>query len=76
MLGGFGLLGVDTSGEGAGALVLLVVTLGTTLALLGFGLVQAATAKALVEIDRGTRSGRSTRTAWRSLVSAPCSARC
>jgi hypothetical protein len=56
--------------------VLLVVTLGTTLALLGFGLVQAATAKALVEIDRGTRSGRYTRTASRSLVSARCSARC
>jgi hypothetical protein len=57
VLGGFGLLGVDTSGEGAGALVLLVVTLGTTLALLGFGLVQAATAKALVEIDRGNEVG-------------------
>ena len=57
VLGGFGLLGVDTSGEGAGALVLLVVTLGTTLALLGFGLVQAATAKALVEIDRGNEIG-------------------
>ena len=57
VLGGFGLLGVDTSGEGAGALVLLVVILGTTLALLGFGLVQAATAKALVEIDRGNEIG-------------------
>jgi hypothetical protein len=57
VLGGFGLLGVDTSGEGAGALVLLVVTLGTTLALLGFGLVQAATAKALVEVDRGNEIG-------------------
>jgi hypothetical protein len=57
VLGGFGLLGVDTSGEGAGALVLLVVTIGTTLALLGFGLVQAATAMALVEIDRGKKIG-------------------
>jgi len=57
VLGGFGLLGVDTSGEGAGALVLLVVTVGTTLALLGFGLVQAATAKALVEVDRGNEVG-------------------
>jgi len=57
VLGGFGLLGVDTSGEGAGALVLLLVILGTTLALLGFGLVQAATAKALVEVDRGHEIG-------------------
>ncbi len=57
VLGGFGLLGVDTSGEGAGALVLLVLTVGTTLALLGFGLVQAATAKALVEVDRGNDVG-------------------
>jgi hypothetical protein len=57
VLGGFGLLGVDTSGEGAGALALLVVTIGTTLALLGFGLVQAATAQALVEIDRGKEIG-------------------
>ena len=51
MLGGFGLVGVDTTGEAAGALVLLVVAVGTTLALLGFALVQAATACALVEID-------------------------
>ncbi len=57
VLGGFGLLGVDTSGEGAGALVLLVVILGTSLALLGFGLVQAATACALVELDAGREIG-------------------
>ena len=57
VLGGFGLLGVSASGEGAGALALLVVTLGTTLALLGFGLVQAATACALVEVDRGREIG-------------------
>ncbi|HKB21071.1 MAG TPA: hypothetical protein VKC65_08675 [Gaiellaceae bacterium] len=57
VLGGFGLLGVDTSGEGAGALALLVVTVGTTLALLGFGLVQAATACALVEVDSGRKVG-------------------
>ncbi|HEU5064783.1 MAG TPA: hypothetical protein VFT86_02705 [Gaiellaceae bacterium] len=57
VLGGFGLLGVDTSGEGAGALALLVVMVGTTLALLGFGLVQAATACALVEVDTGKEIG-------------------
>ena len=57
MLGGFGLLGVDTTGEGAGALALLVVAVGTTLTLLGVGLVQAATACALLEIDSGRDVG-------------------
>jgi hypothetical protein len=57
VLGGFGLLGIDTTGEAAGALALLVVAVGTTLALLGFGLVQAATACALVEIDSGRPIG-------------------
>jgi hypothetical protein len=57
VLGGFGLIGIDTSGEGAGALALLVVTLGTTLALLGFGLVQAACACALAEVDAGREVG-------------------
>jgi hypothetical protein len=53
VLGGFGLLGVDTTGGSAGALVLLVLAVGTTLALLGFALVQAATTCALVELDAG-----------------------
>jgi hypothetical protein len=57
VLGGFGLLGVDTTGESAGALVLLVFGIGLTLALLGFGLVQAAIACALVRIDEGERVG-------------------
>jgi hypothetical protein len=57
LLGGFGLLGIDTTGESAGALALLVVAVGTTLALLGVGVVQAATACALVEIDRGRPLG-------------------
>jgi hypothetical protein len=51
VLGGFGLIGVDATGQAAGALLILVVGVGTTLALLGLGLVQAATACALVEID-------------------------
>ena len=51
LLGGFGLLGVDTTGETAGALVLLVVAIGTTLTLLGLAFVQAATACALLRID-------------------------
>ena len=48
-----GSLGVDTTGRSAGGLVLLVVAVGTTLALLGFALVQAATTCALVELDAG-----------------------
>jgi hypothetical protein len=57
VLGGFGLLGVDTTGEPAGALALLVVAVGTTLALLGVALVQAATACALLAIDAGRPIG-------------------
>jgi hypothetical protein len=57
ILGGFGLVGIDTTGSAAGALLLLVVGVGTTLALLGLGLVQAATACALVEIDAGRPIG-------------------
>jgi hypothetical protein len=55
LLGGLGWAGVDTTGEGA--LVLVVVTIGLTLALLGLALVQAATARALVELDRGREIG-------------------
>jgi hypothetical protein len=55
VLGGFGLLGVDTTGESAGGLVLLLVAVGTTLTLLGFGFVQAATACALADIDAGRK---------------------
>jgi hypothetical protein len=57
ILGGFGLLGIDATGESAGGLVLLVVGVGTVFALLGFTLVQAATAYALVEIDAGRSIG-------------------
>jgi hypothetical protein len=57
ILGGFGLLGVETSGESAGALVLLVVGVGTALALLGLALVQAATVCALIRLDEGNKVG-------------------
>jgi hypothetical protein len=57
VLGGFGLIGVEASGEAAGALVLLVATIGTTLTLLAFALVQAATSCALVRIDAGEPVG-------------------
>jgi hypothetical protein len=49
--------GVETEGEAAGVFVLLVVGVGTTLTLLGLGLVQAATLCALVEIDSGRPVG-------------------
>jgi hypothetical protein len=57
LLGGFGLLGLDLTGESAGALAFLILAVGTTLTLLGAGLVQAATACALVELDRGREIG-------------------
>jgi hypothetical protein len=57
VIGGFGLVGADASGESAGALALLVVALGTTLTLLGLGLIQAGTASALTEIDAGRSIG-------------------
>jgi hypothetical protein len=49
--------GIDTGGEGGGFLVLLVVALSTALTLLGVAFVQAATARALVEIDEGRPIG-------------------
>ena len=57
VLGGFGLLGIDTTGSGAGGLVIVVLAVGTTFALLGFALVQAATTCALLEIDAGRPVG-------------------
>ena len=61
LLGAIDLLGT-VSGEGAGAWAFLSVVVGTTFALLGLGLVQAATACALVEIDANRPVG-----AWRAL---------
>jgi hypothetical protein len=57
LFGGFRLLGIDTGGESAGALVLVVVGIGTILTLLGLALVQAATTCALVELDAGRPIG-------------------
>jgi hypothetical protein len=57
LLGGLGLSGVDVSGEAAGAVLLLTAAIGTTLTLFGFAFVQAATARALVEIDAGRPVG-------------------
>ena len=62
--------GSSNEGQGGGVLVLLVVGFGTALTLLGIGLVQAATARALVEIDAGRPVGalRAYRLAARSVV--------
>ncbi|HEY7732494.1 MAG TPA: hypothetical protein VH950_16555 [Gaiellaceae bacterium] len=53
LLGGLGWVGLAGTGENAGGSALLAVVVGTTFTLLGLGLVQAATACALVEIDGG-----------------------
>ncbi len=50
-------LGVDTGGESGGFLVFFVFALSTALTFLGVGLVQGATARALVAIDRGESIG-------------------
>jgi hypothetical protein len=57
VLGGFGLVGVDTSGESAGAIVLFITALGISLALFGLALLQGATTCALVRIDQGASIG-------------------
>jgi len=49
--------GIDAEGEGGGFLVLLVVAIGTALTLLGLGLVQAASARAVAALDEGRRIG-------------------
>jgi hypothetical protein len=50
-------LGIQSGGDSSGVLAFLVLAIGTALTLLGLGLVQAATARALVEIDNGRRIG-------------------
>jgi hypothetical protein len=52
-LEGLSAVGIVTTGESAGGSAFLALVIGTTFALLGLGLVQAATACALVEIDAG-----------------------
>jgi hypothetical protein len=50
------LLGVVT-GQGAGTFAIIALWIGMTMTLLGLGLVQAATACALVELDHGRQVG-------------------
>jgi hypothetical protein len=45
------ILGLQTGGDSTGVVAFVVVAIGTALTLLALGLVQAATARALVEID-------------------------
>jgi hypothetical protein len=47
------ILGLQTGGESSGLAAFVALTIGTALTLLGLGLVQAAAARALVELDRG-----------------------
>ena len=54
-LGSLGFFGIDTTGEAAGAAAFVTLAVSAILALLGLGLVQAATACALLEIDAGRR---------------------
>jgi hypothetical protein len=57
VLGASSIVGIETGGESGGLLVIVVVAIGTALTLLGVGLVQAATARALVELDQGRTIG-------------------
>ena len=51
VLGASSILGVEDEGQAAGVFALLVLAIGSALTLLGVALVQAATARALVDID-------------------------
>ena len=51
------ILGVENEGQAAGLFALLALAIGAALTVLGFTLVQAATADALIEIDAGRTIG-------------------
>jgi hypothetical protein len=51
------IFGIQTGGESSGLAAFFALTIGTALTLLGLGLVQAATARALVVLDRGEDVG-------------------
>ena len=65
----------SVTGDLAGLFAYIALLVGTTLTLLGLGLVQAATACALVELDAGRSVGPSARTGSRSAASGRCSGR-
>jgi hypothetical protein len=57
LLQGTSVLGIESGAEGNNVLAFVVVAIGTALTLLALGLVQAATASALVELDQGRTIG-------------------
>ncbi len=57
ILGATSVLGLQTGGENDGLAAFFVLAVGTALTLLGLGFVQAASARALVEIDAGRPIG-------------------
>jgi len=57
LLSASSVIGVPTEAESGSILALLVLAIGTALTLLGVALVQAATARAMVEIDQGRTIG-------------------
>jgi hypothetical protein len=57
LLHGTSVLGVEGGAGGKSFLAFVVIAIGTALTLLGLGLAQAATARALVEIDQGRSIG-------------------
>jgi hypothetical protein len=57
LLRGTAVVGVESGAGGRGFIAFVVIAIGTALTLLGLGLVQAATSRALVEIDRGRPIG-------------------
>ena len=57
MVHGTDILGVETGSGSGGLLGFVVLAIGTALTLLGLGLAQAATARALVEVDSGRPVG-------------------
>ena len=57
VLHGSGALGVETTGQNTGVVAFVVFAVGTALTLLGLGLVQLVTVRALVELDAGRPVG-------------------
>jgi len=57
LLHGTSAAGVETGSGGRGVIAFIAISIGTALTLLGLGLVQAATSRALVEIDAGRPTG-------------------
>jgi hypothetical protein len=57
LLHGTSVVGVESGSGGRGLIAFVVIAIGTALTLLGLGLVQAATSRALVELDRGRPIG-------------------